>query len=644
MPPVETQPQPSLLMCALAAAADPLMGRIRALGTTQQAELVYLHQVYQAAGSTAWADTLLASLKKPRSEDRALVELAKTLNLTLHEIIAVALALGVEDHPLVGHVLARLQRTEKSGIMRPTLGLVSTLLDGVSPLTLLHGSAVASGLLTVAESSRPLAERTLALPLFLCLALKGQDAPPPGTHLDQDTCLPLPGAVLAAMRRHARTLSAETTLVLQGSPAEGRAAAAEVARSQERRPLYIEADSLPSGIAPFLHLRRLLPVFCYTFAPGEHRPAPQTPFYEEGVVCVCGPDGQIESTEQRVVIRYQIPIPTPAERRKLWATAIGNRRIAREMAQHYRHSSERIAQLGKQAHYAAQLRRRKQPRLGDLRRVMRGGGEGALDALAQPLPEEIVDKALVIPNTLRAELELLWLRCQQRDELVSELGISAQARYTPGVRALFTGPSGTGKTLAAGWLATRLGLPLYRVDLASVTSKYIGETEKNLAELLNRAERAGVVLLFDEADSMFGKRTDIQDSHDRFANAQTNYLLQRIETFDGIVLLTSNSRQRFDSAFARRLDAIIDFPLPGTDERRALWLAHLGQHHQLSEQALTRLAVTVDFAGGHIRNAVLTAAVLAQREDRLIALPDLLRGIAIEFAKMGRQMPSGLEG
>ena len=211
------------------------------------------------------------------------------------------------------------------------------------------------------------------------------------------------------------------------------------------------------------------------------------------------------------------------------------------------------------------------------------------------------------------------------------------------MRALFTGPSGTGKTLAAGWLATRLGLPLYRIDLASVTSKYIGETEKNLAELLNRAERAGVILLFDEADSMFGKRTDIKDSHDRYANAQTNYLLQRIETFDGIALLTSNSRQRFDSAFARRLDVIVDFPLPGTDERRALWLAHLGDRHSLSAQAITRLAVSVDFAGGHIRNAVLTASVLAQSENRPITMQDLKRGIAVEFAKVGRQMPTGLD-
>ncbi|WP_073070437.1 ATP-binding protein [Phormidesmis priestleyi] len=162
-------------------------------------------------------------------------------------------------------------------------------------------------------------------------------------------------------------------------------------------------------------------------------------------------------------------------------------------------------------------------------------GEGVgLDALAQPLTDAIPDNALVMTPALRDELQMLFLRCRHRDRLVTGLGLSATVRYHPGVRSLFVGASGTGKTLAAGWLATKLGMPLYRVDLASITSKYIGETEKNLSQLLSRAEQAEVVLLFDEADSLFGKRTEVQQANDRFANAQTNYLLQRIESFDGI--------------------------------------------------------------------------------------------------------------
>jgi len=210
------------------------------------------------------------------------------------------------------------------------------------------------------------------------------------------------------------------------------------------------------------------------------------------------------------------------------------------------------------------------------------------------------------------------------------------------VRALFIGPSGTGKTLAAGWLATRLQMPLYRVDLASVTSKYIGETEKNLAKLLAHAEQAEVVLLFDEADSMFGKRTEVKEANDRFANAQTNYLLQRIETFDGVTLLTSNSKSRFDAAFMRRLDLIIDFPLPGPEERRALWLSHLGGGHGLGMSQVNQLAVAADLGGGHIRNAVLTAAVLAHARGTPIEFGDVATAVSDEYRKLGRQAPQEL--
>jgi SpoVK/Ycf46/Vps4 family AAA+-type ATPase len=224
----------------------------------------------------------------------------------------------------------------------------------------------------------------------------------------------------------------------------------------------------------------------------------------------------------------------------------------------------------------------------------------------------------------------------------SDLGPSARTRYKPGVRALFVGASGTGKTLAAGWLATRLGLPLYRIDVASVTSKYIGETEKNLSQLFARAEHAEVVLLFDEADSLFGKRTDVKESNDRFANAQTNYLLQRIESFEGIAVLTSNSRSRFDGAFTRRLDAILEFPQPTPEERRALWAGHLGERHALTPAELNRLAAACDLAGGHIRNAVLDAAARARHQQRRIEYRDIVEGIGAEFRKLGKQAPAGL--
>jgi SpoVK/Ycf46/Vps4 family AAA+-type ATPase len=326
---------------------------------------------------------------------------------------------------------------------------------------------------------------------------------------------------------------------------------------------------------------------------------------------------------------------------ELWTASVGDHSLAQQLAGH-RHGSGRIAQLGRLARYQSALEGRKHVHQHDIEAASWTTEGAGLEALAQPLMQQVPDEALVMSPGLHDELNNLLLRCHGREELGQGLGITTATAYRPGVRALFCGPSGTGKTLAAGWLATRMGLPLYRVDLASVTSKYIGETEKNLAQLLARAEHAEVVLLFDEADSMFGKRTDVKESNDRFANAQTNYLLQRIESFDGIVVLTSNSQSRFDPAFFRRLDAIIEFPPPNPSERRSLWQAHLGSDHSLAPRELNQLSASIDLFGGNIRNVVLSAAVLAHAEGRSIAFRDLHAGAAAEYRKLGRQMPTGL--
>src|SRR5690606_22856132 len=148
--------------------------------------------------------------------------------------------------------------------------------------------------------------------------------------------------------------------------------------------------------------------------------------------------------------------------------------------------------------------------------------------------------------------------------------------------------------------------------------------------------------MFDEADALFGKRTDVKDSNDRYANAQTNYLLQRIESFEGIAVLTSNSRARFDSAFSRRLDVIIEFPLPSPDERRAIWLAHLGPRHRLSASQVNRLAAACELAGGHVRNAVLAAASRSLARGEPPGYDDVVYGIALEYRKLGKQLPAAL--
>jgi hypothetical protein len=567
---------------------------------------------------------------------------------------------------LVGRVLAHVQAP--IGGSRPTIGLFvaslgRTLADASSIVpTLMNGAAARAGLLSVLNDAAPIPERPLAVPGPLALALSGHDSLWPGTIIGADAAasVPLPDSIRAATTAHAAALQggAGRALALRtGSLAEGRSVATAIADALGRRAAFIETDKV-SGFGPWLSLRDLVPVFCLELAPGERRRLPSLPGYEGPVLVVCGPDGSIEMPHASVAA-WNLPIPSRDERYQLWLDALDVRslsiprsgppdatadpvpaeRLAGRLAEDHRHGSGRIAHLGRLArHYAALNGRTLADRSDVLVAAWTGEGAG-LDALAEPLRVEVPDEALVVTPVLKVDLETLLLRCQTREDLASGLGVSTSTRYRPGVRALFTGPSGTGKTLAAAWIATRLGLPLYRVDLASVTSKYIGETEKNLSQLLARAEQADVILLFDEADSLFGKRTEISDATDRFANAQTNYLLQRIENYDGLVLLTSNSQARFDDAFARRLDFVIDFPVPGPMERRSLWQSHLGPRSAVTASELNQLALLVVLNGGQTRNVVLAAAVRARRECREIRFADLLAGVDGELRKTGRQLP-----
>ncbi len=621
-------------------------------GAAESLETQFLHRHLDwinAAGADPKA-VLLAAMRDPAPRDAWLCSLAVELELSLFELCAVALAADVEEDPMAGRALAWVQAPV--GGSRPTLGLLATALAALLPsgqsaaAVLLNGPAVRTGLLVVLHENAPLPERAVAVPVPLCLALAGLDGQWPGTSagLEDSAEVTLPPCLFEGAQNHAQGLlaTASATLVARtGSPAEGRAVARAIARALRRRPLFVQTD-MTAGLGPLLVLRQWLPVFCFELAPDERRMLPRLAGYRGPVLVVCGPDGSVDGATGPA-LTWTLPVPPRQERLLLWQAALNDDALSERLARDHRHGTGRIAHLSRLARHHAALDHRSRIERADIIAASWSGEGSGLESLAEPLRAEVPDEALVTTPELMAELRLLLLRCRSRDELAQGLGASARARYRPGVRALFAGASGTGKTLAVGWLATKLGLPLYRVDLAAVTSKYIGETEKNLAQLLARAEQAEVVLLFDEADSMFGKRTDIKDSNDRFANAQTNYLLQRIENFDGITILTSNSKARFDSAFARRLDFVVEFPLPGPEERRALWRSHLGLHHGLAPLELNQLAALVDVSGGHIRNAVFAAAVLAHEQSRAIAYADVLTGVAAELRKLGRQVPVDLQ-
>jgi hypothetical protein len=633
----------SFALAALAAHLSTLGSHVSA---SPEMNFLTAHAATVDPERRGWTKGLLAYMEQPDAGDALLLDLAAELELTVFETLVVALALAVEEDVMTGRALAHLQ--SPLGGSRPTLGLLAaalceTITNHAKPINLLlDGAGVRSGLLALTSEGPPLPERAVSVPAHLCLALNGHDGCWPGARigLGEMPEVPLPGSILEEAQRQANSLiaSGQQVLVIRtGSMAEGRTVAEATARAINRRALFVETEQT-AGLGAWLILRRLLPVFCYEFAPGERKVLPEIPFYRGPVLVLCGPDGSVEAADG-AALSWRLPVPAVEEREQLWQSALGEGALALELARQHRHGSGRIAHLGRLAHHCSAMNNRQQPTREDVMAASWTGEGAGLDALAEPVNNAIPDEALVVSESLRADLEMLLLRCRARDRLARGLGASVTARYCSGVRSLFIGPSGTGKTLAAGWLATRLGIPLYRVDLAAVTSKYIGETEKNLAQLLARAEQSEVVLLFDEADALFGKRTEVREANDRFANAQTNYLLQRIESFDGITLLTSNSRMRFDSAFSRRLDMIIDFPFPGPEERRSIWQSHLGAGHHLTQRDLNQLAATADLCGGHIRNAVLTAAVIAHEMNRAIEYRDVVRGLAVEFRKLGRQLP-----
>ena len=267
----------------------------------------------------------------------------------------------------------------------------------------------------------------------------------------------------------------------------------------------------------------------------------------------------------------------------------------------------------------------------------RAQNAGGLERLALRITPSATWDDLVLPNAVYAQLQEVVSRVRFRDLVLHGWGLRRGSDRGQGVTSLFAGDSGTGKTLSAEVVAGALGLDLYVVDLATVVDKYIGETEKNLDRIFREADRVNGVLLFDEADAIFGKRSEVSDARDRYANVEVAYLLQRMERFDGIAILTTNLRANLDDAFLRRLDALIDFPVPDERMRYLLWERHLPASLPRDDSVdLKFLARAFDLPGGNIRNIALAAAFLAASEGSVLTMSTLIRATAREYRKLGR--------
>lgn len=280
--------------------------------------------------------------------------------------------------------------------------------------------------------------------------------------------------------------------------------------------------------------------------------------------------------------------------------------------------------------------------LADLAMACRLHSNRKLTELAQKITPHYGWDDIVLAKEHLQQLREICSYVKYRSTVYESWGFDAKLALGKGLNVLFAGPSGTGKTMAADIMAGDLGLDLYKIDLSGVVSKYIGETEKNLARIFMEAERSNTILFFDEADALFGKRSEVRDAHDRYANVEISYLLQRMEEYTGIVILATNLRKNMDDAFVRRLHFTIDFPLPNAKDRRRIWdKIWPTATPRNADVDLDFLAQRFDLTGGNIRNIALAAAFLAADDGEVVTMAHLIRATQREYQKMGKVMVEG---
>jgi hypothetical protein len=438
-------------------------------------------------------------------------------------------------------------------------------------------------------------------------------------------------------------------VMLTGDDVEGQAdVAASVAEESGLHLYTLAADALPAnaterealGIlwqreARLLNAALLVEVH-------DREAAKRVPSFVDrlsGLVFVAGKELPSLS---RATLRVDVNKPEAPDRRTLWMHALGpsagrlNGSVDAIAAQ-FRLSAQSILATGREIR---QELAGGEPAEALLWRACQRAGRAKLDELAQRIDLQADWEALVLPPPQIATLHQIAAHVRHRLAVYHDWGFASRSTRGLGITALFAGESGTGKTMAAEVLANELHLDLYRIDLSSVVSKYIGETEKNLRRVFDAAEDSGVILLFDEADALFGKRSEVKDSHDRYANIEVSYLLQRMEAYRGLAILTTNMKASLDAAFQRRLRFVVQFPFPDLAQREAIWRAIFPAATPVENLDFVKLA-RAQMAGGNIRNIALNAAFLAAQANAPVRMRHLLEAAQSEAAKRERPLSDG---
>ncbi len=359
-----------------------------------------------------------------------------------------------------------------------------------------------------------------------------------------------------------------------------------------------------------------------------------------GVVAMTGARRWDPKWSRRPPLLVDAPIQVDHQRRSVWADALAAGGSVDEVAWRalsaYRLTPEQVDLAAESARQLA-VSKDRTVEVEDLQAGARAQNAAGLEHLARRVAPSAGWPDLVLPPSIEGQLREIVARVRQRPRVLDEWGMGQSSARGRGITVLFSGDSGTGKTLSAEVVARSLGLDLYVIDLSTVVDKYIGETEKNLDRIFAEAERVNGVLLFDEADAIFGKRSEVRDAKDRYANIEVAYLLQRMEQFEGVAILTTNLRANVDEAFLRRLDLLVEFPMPDCGSRQRLWRQQFrAAVPRVDDIDFPFLSDAFELSGGNIRNVVLAAAFQAADADRPVAMADLVQATAGEYRKLGR--------
>lgn len=583
---------------------------------------------------------------------------AESGRLGLDNRLALILIGLVEEDSRFGTVFARLQQPLIG--RRPTAELVGQVIRGGAENGL-DGQRVCTGLLALglAEAVNPEAARAewaLRAPAEVWDAIRGD---PPGQRAGW-TCqepdqFPSIGQLLLPDQFVQRLAQAPgvllsgkaNTLVVRGTAGADRVRLlGAVARALGMALIAVDGADLAEhslrSLGPVCTMIGAMPVISYDLGPGETARLPELTGYDGPLGVILGMEGGLQGKRAEAALSLSMPSLKAEQRLRCWQDALGQSPPDLPIiAERFRLPDGHIRRAAATATAYAALDGRTEVTLADAQEACRALNRQLLDTLATHLDGDGFSwEMLVVSDGVVDRLGELERRCRYRERLPERLGPAFGATGNLGVRALLTGPSGTGKTLAARILAAELGMDLYRVDLAAVVNKYIGETEKNLHRVLSTAEDLDVVLLLDEGDALLGTRTEVRSSNDRYANLETNYLLQRLENYQGIVLITTNAGENIDSAFQRRMDVVVNFVTPQAEERWHIWQLHLPEAHTVDQAALERVAVRCAMTGGQIRNAAQLATLLAMdSQSGVVSEKHIEQAVHSEYRKAGATSP-----